>query len=151
MITTSSSWQRQCLLRWRVNARNVSYTPNLTGEKHNLSTLVDQTHIQLTRRCMQKSFFFKIVFHWQWTVVRYDISYYKWHRPVTLVKLRIHSKNTIVANWQIKHCEKCSFLESCKTEEDKKRENKLLQDMLEVVEKREEFMLETKAATQRWL
>ena len=43
-----------CLLQQRANARNVSYTPNPTGEKHTISTFVDQTRIQLTRQRRKK-------------------------------------------------------------------------------------------------
>ena len=32
------------LLRRRANVRNVSLTPYPTGDKHNISTFVDQTH-----------------------------------------------------------------------------------------------------------
>ena len=39
----------------RANARNVSYTPNLTSEKRTISTLVDQTRIQLTRQRRKKN------------------------------------------------------------------------------------------------
>ena len=45
------------LLRRRANARNVSYTPYPTGEKHIISTFVDQTRIQLTRQRRKNSFF----------------------------------------------------------------------------------------------
>ena len=46
------------LLQRRANARNVSYTSKPTGEKHAISTFVDQIRIQLTRlrrknRCFQ--------------------------------------------------------------------------------------------------
>ena len=37
--------QNKSLLRRRANARNVSYTPNFTGEEHTISALVDQSHI----------------------------------------------------------------------------------------------------------
>ena len=46
------------MLRRRDNAQNVSYTPYPTDEKHSLSTFVDQTYIQLTRR-RKKTFFFQ--------------------------------------------------------------------------------------------
>ena len=40
------------LLNLRCNTQNVSYTSNPTGEKRTIiSTLVDQTHIQLTCQC----------------------------------------------------------------------------------------------------
>ena len=39
------------------NARNVSYTPYPTGEKHTISTFVDQTRIQLTHQRRKNSFF----------------------------------------------------------------------------------------------
>ena len=51
------------LLQRRANGRNVSYTPYPTGEKHTISTFVDQTRIQLTRQSRKKSFFSKLVFH----------------------------------------------------------------------------------------
>ena len=35
------------LLRRRADARNVSYTPNPTDEKHTISTFVDQTRISV--------------------------------------------------------------------------------------------------------
>ena len=47
------SQQSISLLRQRANARNVSYTPYPTGEKH---TFVDQTRIQLTRQRRENSF-----------------------------------------------------------------------------------------------
>ena len=49
-----------CLLQQRANTRTlVSYTPNPTGEKHTISTFVDQTRIQLTRQRRKKQLFFK--------------------------------------------------------------------------------------------
>ena len=45
--------------RRRANARNVSYTPNLTGEKHTIPTFADQTHIQLTCQRRKTQFIFK--------------------------------------------------------------------------------------------
>ena len=45
------------LLGRRANARNVSYTPNPTGDKHTISTF-DQTCIQLTRQPRKKPDFF---------------------------------------------------------------------------------------------
>ena len=45
------------LLRRRANARNVSYTPNLSGEKPTISTLIDQTYIQITRQRRKKLVF----------------------------------------------------------------------------------------------
>ena len=44
--------------RW-ANAQNVNYTPNLTGEKHTIPTLADQTHIQLTCQRRKTQFIFK--------------------------------------------------------------------------------------------
>ena len=41
----------------RANARNVSYTPYPIGEKHTISTFVDQTRVQLTRLRRKKQFF----------------------------------------------------------------------------------------------
>ena len=46
-----------CLLRRRANARNVSYTPYPTGEKHTISTFDDQTCIHLARQRRKKGFF----------------------------------------------------------------------------------------------
>ena len=49
------------LLRRRARARNVSYTPYSTGDRHTISTFVDKTHIQ--RTCpRRKQFFSKLVF-----------------------------------------------------------------------------------------
>ena len=42
----------------RANARNISYTSNPTGENNTISTLVDQTHIQLTRERRKNRGFF---------------------------------------------------------------------------------------------
>ena len=41
----------------RANARNVSLTPYPTGDKHTISTFVDQTHIQRTRPRRKTVFF----------------------------------------------------------------------------------------------
>ena len=38
------------------------YSPNLTGEKHTISTLVDQTHFQFTHQYRKKQLFSKLVF-----------------------------------------------------------------------------------------
>ena len=43
------------LLQRRANTQNVSKTPYPTGDKHTISTFVDQTHIQCTRP--RRSFF----------------------------------------------------------------------------------------------
>ena len=48
-VSPSSEQSAVCLLHRRVNARNVGYTPYPTGEKHTISTFVDQTCIQRTR------------------------------------------------------------------------------------------------------
>ena len=48
------------LLQRRANARNVSYTPNLTGEKHTISTLlIKPILIQFTRQRRENWVFFK--------------------------------------------------------------------------------------------
>ena len=44
------------LIRRRANARNVSYTPNPTGEKRTISGFVDQTRIQTSRQRRKHSF-----------------------------------------------------------------------------------------------
>ena len=52
------------LLRRRGNARNVSYTPYPTGEKHTISTFVDQNSNPYSAYSptQKKQFFSKLVF-----------------------------------------------------------------------------------------
>ena len=54
----------------KANAQNVSYTPYPTGEKHTISTFVDQTHIQLTRQHRKKTSFFKTSLTVQFSTVQ---------------------------------------------------------------------------------
>ena len=51
--------RRSRLLRRRANARNISYTPYPTGEKHTISTFVDQTRTQLTHQRRNRQFLSK--------------------------------------------------------------------------------------------
>ena len=55
----------QNLPRRRANTRNVNYASNPTGENFTISTIVNQTHIQLIRRQrrINRVFFTKLVFH----------------------------------------------------------------------------------------
>ena len=58
-IETENKLPMGSLLRRRANARNVSYTPNHSGQKQTISTLVDKTHIQRTLQRRKDSFCFK--------------------------------------------------------------------------------------------
>ena len=53
LLDNVSLAQAQSLIRRRANARNISETPYPTGDKHTISTFVDQTHTQnlLLTRC----------------------------------------------------------------------------------------------------
>ena len=44
------------------NSRNVSYTPNLSGEKHTTSAFADQNLFTGYSPMQKKQFFFKIIF-----------------------------------------------------------------------------------------
>ena len=69
--TTSSVFR---LLRRRSNARNGSYTPNLTGEKHTISTFVDQNPFDSILANAEKSLFqtslplYALAFQAAWSV-----------------------------------------------------------------------------------
>ena len=64
---------------------NVSYTPNLTGEKRTISTLIDQTFIQLTHQRRKNPSFFKTNFSVIQTQMHYDTGIFarKWRQVCT--------------------------------------------------------------------
>ena len=67
---------------------NVSYTPNLTGEKRTISTLIDQTFIQLTHQRRKNPSFFKTNFSVIQTQMHYDTGIFarKWRQVWQLYK-----------------------------------------------------------------
>ena len=56
-VADVSSVSSSSELTRRANARNVGYTPNHTGEKHTISSFVDQSRIQFTRQFRKTAFF----------------------------------------------------------------------------------------------
>ena len=69
----------------------LDYTPNLTGEKHTISTLVDQTHIQLTHQRSKNRIFFKtslVVLNLQ-----VGLQQVKPSKPFTGINLHLKLKN----------------------------------------------------------